>query len=43
LSDRGLANRVTFLLDPDLKISKVYPDVSPETHADDILKDAASL
>jgi peroxiredoxin Q/BCP len=43
LSDRGLANRVTFLLDPDGKIAKVYPDVSPETHADDILKDAALL
>jgi len=43
LSDRGLANRVTFLLDPDGKIAKVYPDVSPETQADDILRDAASL
>ena len=43
LNDRGLANRVTFLLDPDGKIAKVYPEVSPETHADDILKDAASL
>ena len=37
------ANRVTFLLDPDGKISKVYPEVSPETHADEILRDAASL
>ena len=43
LSDRGLANRVTFLLDPNGKIAKVYPNVSPETHADDILKDAAFL
>ena len=43
LTDRGLANRVTFLLDPDGKIAKVYPEVSPEMHADDILKDAASL
>ncbi len=43
LSDRGLANRVTFLLDPDGKVAKIYPDVSPETHADDILRDAASL
>ena len=43
LNDRGLANRVTFLLDPDGKIAKVYPEVSPEMHADDILKDAASL
>jgi thioredoxin-dependent peroxiredoxin len=37
------ANRVTFLLDPGGKIAKVYPEVSPETHADEILEDAASL
>jgi peroxiredoxin Q/BCP len=37
------ANRVTFLLDSDGRIAKVYPEVSPETHADEILKDAASL
>jgi thioredoxin-dependent peroxiredoxin len=37
------ANRVTFLLDADGTIKKVYPEVSPETHADEILKDAASL
>jgi len=37
------ANRVTFLLDPEGRISKVYPEVSPETHADQILEDAASL
>jgi thioredoxin-dependent peroxiredoxin len=43
LGDRGYANRVTFLLDPDGKIAKVYPEVSPETHADEILEDAASL
>ncbi len=41
--NRERANRVTFLLDPDGKIAKVYPEVSPETHADDILKDASSL
>ena len=41
--NRERANRVTFLLDPDGKIAKVYPEVSPETHADDILKDAAAL
>jgi peroxiredoxin Q/BCP len=37
------ANRVTFLLDAEGTIKKVYPEVSPETHADEILKDAASL
>jgi peroxiredoxin Q/BCP len=41
--NREKANRVTFLLDAGGKISKVYPEVSPETHADEILKDAASL
>ena len=41
--NREKANRVTFLLDPDGKIAKVYPEVSPETHADEILRDAASL
>jgi len=43
LSDRGKARRVTFLLDPEARISKVYPEVSPETHADEILDDAASM
>ena len=41
--NRRTANRVTFLLDPDGRISRVYPEVSPETHADEILQDAASL
>ena len=37
------ANRVTFLLDPGGTVAKVYPEGSPETHADEILEDAASL
>ena len=37
------ANRVTFLLDSGGRIARVYPEVSPETHADEILEDAASL
>ncbi len=41
--NRKSANRVTFLLDPEGKVSKVYPEVSPETHADEILDDAASM
>ena len=41
--NRERTNRVTFLLDPDGRISRVYPEVSPETHADEILADAASL
>ncbi len=43
LGERGYANRVTFLLASDGEISKVYPEVSPETHADEILQDAAQL
>ena len=41
--NRKRTNRVTFLLDSEGRISKVYPEVSPETHADEILEDAASL
>jgi thioredoxin-dependent peroxiredoxin len=37
------ANRVTFLLEPDGRIARVYPEVSPDTHADEILEDAALL
>jgi peroxiredoxin Q/BCP len=41
--NRKSANRVTFLLDPEVRISKVYPEVTPDTHATEILQDAASL
>jgi peroxiredoxin Q/BCP len=41
--NRKRTNRVTFLLDPEGRISKVYPEVSPETQADEILEDAATL
>lgn len=41
--NRKRTNRVTFLLDPEGRISKVYPEVSPETHADEILQDAAAM
>jgi peroxiredoxin Q/BCP len=41
--NRQRANRVTFLLSADGRIARVYPEVSPETHADEILEDAASL
>ena len=44
LRDNGeVANRVTFLLAPDGNVAKVYPEVSPETHADEILEDAHSI
>jgi thioredoxin-dependent peroxiredoxin len=41
--NREKANRVTFLLDASGTIAKVYPEVSPETHADEILEEAAAL
>ncbi len=41
--DGQKAKRVSFLLDSEGKIAKVYPEVSPETHAEEILEEAASL
>ena len=38
----GMASRVSFLIGADGKIAKVYPDVDPAIHADEVLKDAAS-
>lgn len=43
MSGKGTASRVTFLLAPDGNVAKVYPEVSPETHADEILEDAHSI
>jgi thioredoxin-dependent peroxiredoxin len=39
----GMASRVSFLVDGNGKIAKVYPDVDPAFHADEVLKDAAAL
>ena len=41
--NRKSPNRVTFLLDPEGRISKIYPEVTPDTHAEEILGDAASM
>ena len=35
--------RATFLIDPDGKIAKVFPKVSPKTHDDIVLKALAEL
>ncbi len=43
LGEKGYAKRVTFLLASDGRIARIYPEVSPETHADEILADAATL
>lgn len=39
----GMDARVSFLIDPTGKVAKVYPDVDPGLHADQVLKDAAAL
>src|SRR5262249_29377537 len=39
----GLTKRVSFLLDKEGKIAKVYPDVVPAQHAAEVLADAAAL
>lgn len=31
--------RISFLIDPNGKIAKIYPKVKPETHADEVLAD----
>ncbi|WP_053057604.1 peroxiredoxin [Rubrobacter aplysinae] len=41
LKEGGVARRVTFLLG-GAKVEKVYPEVSPETHADEILVNVSS-
>ena len=39
----GMASRVSFLLDRDGKVAKIYPDVDPAVHARQVLADAAQL
>lgn len=39
----GMASRVSFLLDKNGTVAKVYPDVDPAFHVDEVLKDAAAL
>ncbi|HWB78699.1 MAG TPA: peroxiredoxin [Nannocystaceae bacterium] len=39
----GMTARVSFLVGADGKIAKVYPDVDPAIHSDEVLKDAAAL
>ncbi len=36
-------NRVSFLIDPKGKIAKVYPQVKPEVHAEEVLADMKAL
>ncbi len=36
-------NRMSFLIDPQGKIAKIYEKVKPETHADEVLADLKAL
>jgi peroxiredoxin Q/BCP len=39
----GIPSRTSFLLDREGRISKVYENVDPGLHADEVLKDAAAI
>lgn len=39
----GMARRQSFLMDANGKVVKVYADVDPGVHADEVLKDAKAL
>jgi thioredoxin-dependent peroxiredoxin len=39
----GMDSRVSFLVDGDGKVARIYPDVDPAFHADQVLKDVAAL
>jgi peroxiredoxin Q/BCP len=39
----GMDSRVSFLIDRSGKVARVYPDVDPGLHAEEVLKDAAAL
>jgi peroxiredoxin Q/BCP len=41
-STLGMARRVTFLVDPDGKVAKVYRDVDPGVHALQVLEDVTA-
>jgi thioredoxin-dependent peroxiredoxin len=42
-SSAGFANRVTYIVDPEGKIAKIYAKVTPKGHADEVLKDVKAL
>ncbi len=39
----GMANRVTFIIDPQGKIVKIYPKVDPNGHAKEVLAELEAL
>lgn len=42
-SKLGYYERVSFLIGPDGRVAKVYPDVDPALHASEVLRDIAKL
>ncbi len=40
---RGFAKRVTFIIDKDGKVAKVFPDVAPDGHAEEIYAELKKL
>ena len=43
IAGRGMAQRVTFVIDPDGKIAKIYDKVKPQGHAAEVVKDVKAL
>ena len=43
LNQRGMANRNTFLIDPKGKIAKVWTQVNPNPHSEEVLAALASM
>ncbi|NUM69765.1 MAG: peroxiredoxin [Ignavibacteriaceae bacterium] len=43
LNEKGVASRVTFIIDKDRKIAKIMRDINIDTHAEDVLKYALTL
>lgn len=39
----GLPMRVTYIVDPEGKIAKIFPKVAPKGHADEVLKAVKEL
>ncbi len=39
----GMANRVTFIIDPEGKIVKIYPKVDPDGHSKEVLAELKTL
>jgi peroxiredoxin Q/BCP len=39
----GIAARTSFLIDPQSKIAKIYENVKPEKHAEEVLADISRM